>query len=143
MGLIPKDAFVDPRPFGLPPDSREIILDLPLAPSVNRLHRRKGARVYRADYYDRWIKAADAWCLLHRQYPRERITGPFEIELLLSSKHKGDGDNRIKAVLDWLQSREIIQNDVDCRKGSWEWVPPDQAPAGCRIHLRTLHQPAK
>ncbi len=73
-----------------------------------------------------------------RQFPKRKISGPYEMELLLSNEHRGDGDNRLKAVGDWLQSRDIIRNDSDCRRGSWAWVEPDQAPRGCRVILRSL-----
>ena len=134
------DTFLNPRPFCLlPPMPLEIILDLPFPTSTNRLHSHHRGRVHSTAEYIAWQKSADNWCLLKRQYPKQRITGPFEIEILLNDQYRGDGDNRIKALLDWLQSREIIRNDSDCREGRWEWVPADQAPAGCRVHLRSLH----
>jgi Holliday junction resolvase RusA-like endonuclease len=119
------------------PMSLEIILDLPFPTSTNRLHSHRGNCVHSTKEYIAWQKNADAWVLLKRQYPKQRIVGPFEIEILLDNHHRGDGDNRIKAVLDWLQSREIIRNDIACRKGRWEWVPTDQAPVGCRVILRS------
>ena len=88
-----------------------------------------------------WLKECDATVLINRQYPQEKITGPFTIVISLARGRKNsDGDNRIKALLDWLQSREIIRNDCDCEIGSWEWVPTARAPVGCRVYLRTLEQ---
>jgi Holliday junction resolvase RusA-like endonuclease len=136
MWLI-EGAF-DPRPLDLPADYMEIILDLPFPPSTNRLYGKTRNHVFRTPIYEQWIKLADAWILLKRQYPQARIDGPFAIEILLSDGQRGDGDNRIKALLDYLQSREIIKNDKDCRKGSWAWVPQSEAPIGCRVHLRSL-----
>jgi len=49
------------------------------------------------------------------QFPK--IYGPFEVQILLADTGRGDGDNRIKALLDWLQSRDIVRNDCDCRRG--------------------------
>jgi Holliday junction resolvase RusA-like endonuclease len=138
MKFIPQRAFLDSCPFGLPPDSMEITLDLPFPPSTNRLYGKGANAVYRTPIYEQWIKLCDAWILFKRQYPKTRIDGPFAIEILLSDGQRGDGDNRIKAVLDYLQSREIIKNDKDCRKGSWAWVPQNEAPVGCRVHLRSL-----
>lgn len=139
MTLIPQGAFLDERPFGLPAVSCEIHLDLPLPPSTNRLHAHRRGHVYKTKQYNDWIKQADALVLLKRQYPKNRIEGRFEIEILIDDATIGDGDNRIKSCLDYLQSREIIKNDKDCRKGRWAFVPTDQAPHGCRVHLRSLH----
>ena len=139
MTLIPQGAFVDPRPFGLPQESIEIILDLPMPPSVNAIWRHRRGHVYKTKTYNEWIREADAMILINRQYPREKITGPFEFCLYLNRSFSGDGDNRIKACLDFLQSRQIVTNDKHCSKGTWEWVPAVEAPLGCRVHLRSLH----
>lgn len=136
-------------PFQLPAESIEIILDLPFPPSTNNLWRQAknhGPRgnVYIDKRYWKWKRAADAAVLVNRQYPRtNKIIGPFEVCIYLSLEERGarrvDGDNRIKALLDWCQSREIIADDNDCQKGRWEWVPAAEAPLGCRVHLRSLH----
>lgn len=133
-------SFADP-PFACPPDAQaiEITLDMPFPTSTNRLHGHRRGHVYRTKDYEAWLKNCDAWCLLKHQYPRQRIAGPFEIEILLDDRRRGDGDNRIKAVLDWLQSREIIADDKNCRHGSWEWVSHEQAPCGCRVTVRELN----
>jgi hypothetical protein len=117
------------------PSSVEIVLDLPIPTSTNRLYTRSRNGICRSDEYVIWAEEADMTVMAARAYPKRKITGPFEVTILLSTKHGGDGDNRIKAALDWLQSREIVRNDVDCRRGSWAWVDPDQAPRGCRVIL--------
>lgn len=135
------ESYVD-VPFHLPPESIEIIIDLPPPPSVNRIWRHQRGHVYKSKEYVSWQRECDAVVVLNRQYPRDnKIIGPFEFCLYLSRAGcNGDGDNRIKAILDWLQSREIIANDKDCQKGRWEWVPAAEAPLGCRVHLRSLHE---
>lgn len=129
-------------PFQLPAESREIILDFPIPVSTNRIWRSGRGRVFKSKEYVFWQRACDAAILVHRQYPRNnKIVGPFEIAIYLSREHGvGDGDNRVKSCLDYLQSREIVANDRDCQKGRWEWVPEAEAPLGCRVHLRSLHQ---
>lgn len=140
MTLIAAGAFIDPRPFGLPADSVEIVLDLPFPPSVNHIWRRGPKRVYRSARYLRWMENADAAVMAAKQYPRRKIVGPFEASILLSDgAGTGDADNRIKAVLDWCQSRDVIANDKHARELRIKWVAPDQAPAGCRVTLRSLH----
>jgi hypothetical protein len=134
------------RPFALPTDSVEITLDLPMPTSTNRLYGRRSTYpggplkgVHKSPEYVRWMEAADMTVMAAKQYPKSKIQGSFEVEILLSTEHGGDGDNRIKALLDWLQSRDIVHNDSDCRRGSWAWVEPKRAPKGCRVILRSLH----
>ena len=134
------DAATLDRPFGLPADSVEIVLDLPFPVSVNAIWgARNGGGVRRTAHYVRWLEAADMHVMATKQYPRRKIQGPFAIQIALSDDRGGDGDNYIKVCLDWLQSRDVIPNDKLCRKGAWEWVPPAEAPSGVRITLRSLH----
>lgn len=134
------NATFQPAPFALPPDSIEITLDLPPPPSTNRIWRFARGHVYKSKEYVAWQRECDAAVLINKQYPRNKITGPFEFILqLAANSHNGDGDNRIKAVLDWLESRQIIANDKHCKKGFWEWVATAEAPSGCRVKLRSLH----
>jgi Holliday junction resolvase RusA-like endonuclease len=128
------------------PSSIEIVLDLPMPTSTNRLYGRGtgkpwGGRrraVYRSAAYVAWMEEADMTVMAAKQYPKRKIQGAFEFELLLSTDHRGDGDNFCKAALDWLQSRDIVRNDSDCCRGSWAWVDPELAPRGCRVVLKGL-----
>lgn len=120
-------------------DIVEIVLDLPMPPSTNRLWRSARGRVFKSKKYLDWLTDADVVVMAKRQFPKRKIQGPFEVTISLDVQSaRGDGDNRIKALLDWAQSRDVILNDSDCRRGSWEWVAPDQAPAGCRVTLRSI-----
>jgi len=125
------------RPFALPADSVEIIVDLPFPPSTNRIWRARGQRVYRSQEYIEWCEAADMHVMAARQYPKRKINGPFEAQILLKPHRLGlDLDNRIKAVLDWAQSRSIIENDKHCRRLTAEWREQE---VECRLTLRSLH----
>jgi Holliday junction resolvase RusA-like endonuclease len=118
-----------------------ITLDLPMPPSANAIWRSGCGRTYSAKKYIDWQQHADITVMATKPPGRlQKIYGPFEAEILLSIKHRGDGDNRIKPLLDWLQSRDLVHNDSDCRRGSWAWVEPEQAPCGCRVILRSLEQ---
>jgi Holliday junction resolvase RusA-like endonuclease len=120
------------------PDSIEIVLDVPFPPSVNHIWRRSPKRVFRSARYERWMKRADAAVMAAKQYPRRKIIGHFEAHILLDrDAGHGDLDNRIKAVLDWTQSRDIILDDKDCQSLRIEWCDHDQAPQGCRVILRS------
>lgn len=143
-----------PAPFGLPPESMEIILDIPAPPSTNRIwrHKRNGLgklSVYNSKEYEAWKKEAGRTILANRQYPKEnKIIGPFEISVQLARSSHGDLDNFLKALLDFLQpSRKsgdnrigIIADDKDCQKVWMEWVPTASAPLGCHVVLRSLHE---
>ena len=128
-------------PFHCPPD--QVVIDLPYPPSVNRLWRSTAAeknRVYLSPSYVKWKGAADALLLGSRGWRAKKITGAFHIDISLcptSQGHpRGDLDNRIKAVLDYLQRIEIIANDKNCQRLLAEWVDLARAPHGCRVTLR-------
>jgi Holliday junction resolvase RusA-like endonuclease len=141
MGDYAVAAYKWPAPHALPADSVEIVLDLPMPPSTNRIWRSGRGKVYRSAEYVRWAEQADMVVMAARAYPKRKIRGPFSIRIALSSKYGGDGDNRIKAVLDWLESRDVVRNDRDCREGEWKWVGDADAPSGCRVMMRSLHEP--
>jgi crossover junction endodeoxyribonuclease RusA len=113
----------------------EITIDLPIPPSVNAIWRSGRGRVYRSEKYLDWTAAADALVMANRQYPKRKIGGHFSAHICLSEDHgRGDLDNKIKAVLDWAQSRDLIRNDKDCRRLTAEYAAVD----GCRLILRTI-----
>ena len=131
-------------PFALPNSSHEVVLNLPLPPSANRLWGQGGGvgkhRVFRTPEYKAWTRHADKIALTQK---RELIPQWFTVEILLH--HSGrmarssDSDNRIKAVLDYLQRIHIIENDKYCIGGSWRWAPLTEAPEGCKVIVRTWH----
>lgn len=127
-------SFSDP-PFACPPDT---VLDLPCPPSVNRIWQRKKAgkkSVFLSAEYVSWKRNADSLSIALGQCRRVKcIKGPFEAHIILQRSH-GDLDNRIKALLDWAQSRELIQNDKFCERIVAEW---GTAPHGCRLILRSV-----
>jgi Holliday junction resolvase RusA-like endonuclease len=126
-------------------DPVTISLDLPTPISTNRIWRTGRGRTYRSKEYVAWCEQADATLMAAKGPGRlPKISGPFEIEILLSTAgRKGrDGDNYCKVCLDFCQSRDLVRNDSDCRCGSWKWVSPEEAPKGCRVILRSLHEAA-
>lgn len=112
-----------------------IVLDLPMPPSANRLWRyARGGRVHRSREYVTWCEQADRTVMATKKPGRlPKIMGPFKVVLYLNREHGGDGDNRIKAALDYLQSRDIIRNDRDCIAGEWMWADSGWCPRGFRI----------
>lgn len=129
-------------PFHCPPD---VVVDLPYPPSVNRLWRSTAAeknRVYLSPSYVKWKEAADVLLLGAKGWRSKKIAGAFGIEIALcptaQGHPRGDLDNRIKAVLDYLQRVEIIANDKNCQRLVAEWVVRERAPHGCRVTVTPI-----
>jgi len=116
----------------------EIVFDLPVPPSVNRIWRANRAgpkRVSISPEYDRWKKNADALAMSLGAFKGVRmIVGKFEADIVVK-RCQGDLDNRVKGLLDWAQSRNIILDDKHCERLTIEW---GDAPHGCRLTLRAL-----
>lgn len=142
--LAPHDT--SDRPFGLPADSLEVVIDLPFPPSVNRIWRGQttgngGKRVRLSTEYKNWKKNADLVAIANGSWrQRKHVSGNFEAHIGLDNEagRWGDLDNRVKAVLDWAQSRLIIDDDKHCRRLTVEWVLHACAPDGCRLTLRSM-----
>lgn len=131
-------SFVD-RPFA---PALETVVDLPFPPSVNRIwraHKAGKMRVSLSDEYKQWKKQADFLALALGQVRGWRkLPGHFTAEIIVSESHRRhntDLDNRVKAILDWAQSRELIQNDslLDHLIVFWGY-----APHGARLILRSV-----
>lgn len=113
-----------------------IIIDLPLPPSINRIWRANRAgknKVSKSKEYVSWQKSADVLAQSTGQFRGlKMIVGPFEAHIVVK-RVRGDLDNRLKGVLDWLQSRGVIADDKYLEKFTMEW---GDAPAGLRVTLR-------
>src|SRR5262245_63083829 len=105
------------------------ILDLPLAPSVNRLWRAGRGRVFRSSAYDAWHKEA-GW-ELQVQKPG-RVEGSVEV-VISAGKPDGrrrDCDKLPKTILDFLTAHRVISDDslVTSITSRWDLsVPPGRA----------------
>lgn len=127
-------------PVGIP-NPAGFHLDLPLPPSVNRFKRTKAGTPLgnRSPEVKQWRRACDGeiYQMLFKPKP---VLGDFEIEVIWDRSHKKPGhksrfdiDNRIKALLDWLQSRELIENDGYCERKTVYW---GRAPRGCVVIVK-------
>jgi Holliday junction resolvase RusA-like endonuclease len=120
-------------PFHCPPD---VVLDLPMPPSVNRIWRanRTGKnKVSISPEYAAWKLHADRLTLSMGQFRGlKTIVGPFEAHIVLK-RQCGDLDNRAKGILDWLQSRSVVVDDKFCERLTLQW---GDAPHGCRVTVR-------
>ena len=107
-----------------------IAIYLPFPPSANRLtrHGTRGGKLmsYSDPAYTSW--KADAYCeyLRQKKTAGEPIKGFFSYHIALDKTRwpkASDGDNRGKAVLDFLQSVGLIENDKYAVGGTWSWAP--------------------
>jgi Holliday junction resolvase RusA-like endonuclease len=86
-------------------------VDLPIAPSVNRLWRNvAGLGRVRTTDYRRWLKAAGWELVVQRMRP---ISGHVAVRIFAGpTERRRDLDNVPKAVCDLLVVQEIIEDDA-------------------------------
>ncbi len=120
-------------------------MDLPFPVSANELwtvikDNGKGV-IGRSRRYRAWRDKAHMAVIANGCW-RKRVAMPahFTAAILLSRDHRarGDVDNRIKPVLDWAQSVELVKNDSLCEGVTARWVEPAEAPHGARLILRSI-----
>jgi crossover junction endodeoxyribonuclease RusA len=116
-------------------------LFLPFPPSLNGLFKnRKGGRV-KTDPYKLWIADAQESLLKQLRHKREHV-GTVSIDLTLSPPNKArrDLDNTLKAIIDFLVSNKIIQEDDSrfVRRITAEWK--EEMPVGCYVTVHDLVQ---
>jgi Holliday junction resolvase RusA-like endonuclease len=133
-------SMADP-PFGCPPPVFAA-LDLPMPPSANNLWRKARGRMILSPEYQAWKRQADGYAL--GQKPRggfPTIDGPFEAKITLDrDMHgRGDIDNRVKALGDFLQHLGIVSNDKNMQRLE---VSFGYAPIGCRVVVRSMGEAA-
>ncbi len=119
-----------------PPPPVDIVLDVPVPPSVNRTRRVNWAAM---GDVNRWYAQADAALLASGQYRvamRNAPTGAFTLQIFLDEKQtRIDLDNSVKAGIDYLRRIELIRGDDKRYLRGFE-VTWGYAPAGCRLVLR-------
>lgn len=108
------------------------IIDLPWPPSTNRIWRHGRGRTYLDPRYAAWKREADATYLANKRKWRP-IKGQFNARITLDETRprRGDLDNRIKPILDFLQRVGLIENDSLLKALSVTWGDAD----GVRVEL--------
>lgn len=108
----------------------EIILPLP--PSVNASTRNvRGVGRVKSGKYRAWLRAADALYLSQKR-GISPVTGRCVLRISVPAAMRGDVSNRIKAIEDFLVSRELTDDD----RHNWSvTIERDEGvPAGqCRV----------
>jgi Holliday junction resolvase RusA-like endonuclease len=114
----------------------DIILNLPLPPSVNKVRRINWANY--ADY-KRWQSDADKTLMLHKQNKQRGIAGAFKITIEIDyDTLRADPGNILKAVEDYCVSRHFVPDD---RKRFLKGINIEFAeslPEGCRVTIASI-----
>ncbi len=114
-----------PRPL-------EIVLhDVPIPPSVNRMHIAGTHSLTSA-----WRKWREDFGKLLLGKPK--LTGPWSIEIVLPRKTRGDCDNRLKIVLDSLVKFKWVDDDRHCQSATSRRGDICYPYKGCMIIVRAL-----
>lgn len=113
---------------------------LPFPPSVNAAYANvAGVGRVKSARYRSWERVAKTDLL--RQKPK-RIKGPVRVAVFLedSTATRGDADNRIKAVLDFVCAQRLIEDDSKkiVRAVSAIWSPETK---GCRVSISPAPMP--
>lgn len=120
-------------PFACPPD---VVLDLPVPPSVNRTKRIDWNHISRLK---KWKKNADSFIHLAKRNGLKLEKIPrFELRVVLSEAHtRIDLDNSLKHLIDYLRHIELIADDAqqNMRELRVTW---GEAPEGARITIVRL-----
>lgn len=108
------------------------VIELPLPPSVNSYVKRLGNA---SPGVRRWRLLSDQYLYTQWSWLKSRaVKGPFLIDITWTKAEygKSDIDNRIKPLLDFLQARELIENDKLCREMR---VGFGETQYGCRVEV--------
>lgn len=83
-----------------------------LPPSVNAIWRHtRGGKTYRTAAYMTWIRGEE-WNIMPQLIGQKRFVGPVYVTIAMKRpRANSDIDNRIKAILDFLQHIGAIDND--------------------------------
>jgi Holliday junction resolvase RusA-like endonuclease len=115
-----------------------ITLVLPVPPSANDLFDggKRTKRRFKSDRYKAWEDEADG-CLY--QQKRGVVVGKYIVEIALPEMMRGDVDNRIKAIVDYLgpKGRGLTPDDKHLWKVSVERDPTVE-PGWCHVRARAV-----
>lgn len=116
----------------------EIIINLPLAPSLNNAYVSVGRRRVKSKAYRDWLTSADQWLWpQYRKLPGIPVEGPFSVHVAVPQSMRGDCSNRIKLVEDFLVSRGITGDDRHCQKATAE-KSREVSDQCCRVTIQPL-----
>lgn len=115
-----------------------IVIDLPPPISVNRIwraHKAGKTRVLISPEYARWKTEADKLVMAMGTFRGLKcVRTKFEVDIIVKRRN-ADVDNFSKGILDWLQSRGVVENDKNCEQLTIKW---GDAPSGCRVTVKPI-----
>lgn len=89
-----------------------MILRLPTPLSTNSLFKNARRGRVKTEAYENWIAEADIAYLLQRRFLSEqKVKGTWQAVIHLPREIRTDLDNCLKCPLDWLVSRELVEDD--------------------------------
>jgi len=98
-----------------------IRLELPLAPSTNRLWKvGRGGRMYRSPEYMAWLEEA-GWMV--KAQTKNQIFGQYIVHISATKpdKRRRDLDNLLKSTSDLLVKTKVVEDDSECKAIAAEW----------------------
>lgn len=123
-----------------------ITIVLPVPPSTNNLFATVGRKRIKSQRYRDWEIEADDW---FRQQPCEKLAGAYTVEIALPEMMRGDIDNRIKPLIDFLtpprkvggSGKGVIPDDKHLWRVSVE-RNPNVPPGECHVRARSVEEEA-
>lgn len=112
-----------------------ITLSLPIPPSANNLFVNSKRGRYKSQRYRDW--EAEAESCLWQQKPFDVVIGAYEVEITLPEMIRGDIDNRIKGLVDFMADKGITPDDKHMWKVSIE-RNPNVEPGWCHVRAWSI-----
>jgi|SRR5215469_8758582 len=114
----------------------DIVLDLPLPPSVNKTRRINWATY---NEYKRWTVKADKHLVFYKQNRQAGIDGPYQILVEVGDTYlRGDLDNILKQLIDYCVSREFVGGDNKMRLREIRMKFVTAIPNACRVTIKPI-----
>lgn len=114
-----------------------LTLTLPVPPSANDLFDggRKTKRRFKSQRYKDW--EAEAESSLWEQKPFGLVIGAYEVGITLPEMMRGDIDNRIKGLVDFMAQKGLTPDDKHLWKVSIR-RDPNVPPGKCHVAARSI-----
>jgi Holliday junction resolvase RusA-like endonuclease len=111
-----------------------ITLKLPVPPSTNNLFVNGKRGRFKSQRYKDWVLEAHSWL---KQQTCGVVIGAYLVEITLPEMIRGDIDNRIKPISDFLVTEGVTPDDKHLWKVSVE-RNPNVEPGWCHVTARSI-----